>query len=243
MLFHYAEPPMGIMKYITYFRVSTQRQGQSGLGMEAQQAAVDSYLLNIGGEVVGSYQDIESGKNNKRTGLDNALRRCRLTGATLLIAKLDRLSRNKAFLFSMMESKAKFVCADMPEANEMTLGFMALIADYEGKAISTRTKAALAAAKARGVKLGNIGNLTNTDTTAAVKANQTRAQSRNAEMFQVITELEQEHGKQTLAAMAGLLNDAGYTTTRGANWRASSVLRVITAVEQLNTVKNDLRAA
>jgi DNA invertase Pin-like site-specific DNA recombinase len=231
------------MKYITYFRVSTQRQGQSGLGMEAQQAAVDSYLLSTGGVVVGTYQDIESGKSDKRTGLANALRRCRLTGATLLIAKLDRLSRNKAFLFAMMESKAKFVCADMPEANEMTLGFMALIADYEGKAISTRTKAALAAAKARGVKLGNTANLTNTDTTAAVKANQTRAQARNAEIYQVITELEQEHGKQSLAGMAGLLNCAGYTTARNGLWSAAQVLRVIRSAEQLETTTDQLRAA
>ena len=240
---HYAELLLVIMRYITYFRVSTERQGQSGLGLEAQQAAVDSYLLSMAGEVVGSYQDIESGKNNQRSGLASALRRCRLTGATLLIAKLDRLSRNKAFLFALMESQTKFVCCDMPEANEMTLGFMALIADYEGKAISARIKAALAAAKARGVKLGNMDNLTNRDTSAAIKANQTRAQARNAEIYQVITELEQEHGKQSLAGMAGLLNNAGYQTTRGAHWRASSVSRVIASVEKLNTVKNDLRTA
>ena len=220
------------MKYITYFRVSTQQQGRSGLGLDAQEASVYSYLINMSGEVVGSYQDIESGKNNKRSGLADALRRCRLTGATLLISTLDRLSRDKEFLSSIIDSKVAFTCTDMPEASQTELHNEAAFIVRETKLIGARIKAALAAAKARGVKLGNMDNLTNRDTSAAIKANQTRAQARNAEIYQVITELEQEHGKQSLAGMAGLLNNAGYQTTRGAHWRASSVLRVIRSVEQ-----------
>ncbi len=231
------------MKYIAYYRVSTQRQGQSGLGMEAQQSAVDTYLTKSGGVLLASYQDIESGKNNKRSGLADALRRCRLTGSTLIIAKLDRLSRNKAFLFALMDSKTKFVCCDLPEANELTLSFMALIADHEAKAISERTKAALAAAKARGVKLGNIGNLTNTDTTAAVKANTIKADARNADIYEIITELRQEHGQLTKTEIAKLLNEAGYQTARGSVWRCANVHRVITSVEKLNTATDKQRAA
>ncbi len=220
------------MKYITYFRVSTQQQGRSGLGLDAQEASVYSYLLNMSGDVIGSFKDIESGKNNQRSGLADALRRCRLTGATLLISTLDRLSRDKEFLSSIIDSKVALTCADMPEASQTELHNEAAFIVRETKLIGARIKAALAAAKARGVKLGNMDNLTNRDTSAAIKANQTRAQARNAEIYQVITELEQEHGKQSLAGMAGLLNNAGYQTTRGAHWRASSVLRVIASVEK-----------
>ena len=215
------------MRFITYFRVSTQQQGRSGLGLEAQQQAVSLYVQRVSAEVIGSFTDIESGKRDSRPELDRALCRCRLTGATLLIAKLDRLSRNKAFLFRMMEAKVKFLCADMPEANELTISFMALIADHEGKVISERTKAALAAAKARGVKLGKPDNLTNSDTRKATEAKAAKAKARNAEMLTVMTELEVEHGAQSLRSMAGLLNSAGYTTTRGKCWQASSVKRVL----------------
>lgn len=109
------------MKIITYFRVSTARQAASGLGLEAQEHAVDSHIKRIGGVLIGSYTDIESGKKDRRAALEQAITRCRLTGATLLIAKLDRLSRNKAFLFQLMASRIKFVCADMPEASELTI--------------------------------------------------------------------------------------------------------------------------
>lgn len=215
------------MKFVTYFRVSTQKQGRSGLGLEAQEQAVGSYLDRIGGETLCSFTDVESGKRDNRPQLDKAITRCRLTGATLLIAKLDRLSRNKAFLFKMMDSKIQFICADMPEANELTISFMALIADYEGKAISERTKAALAAAKARGVKLGNVRNLTNRDTEKARTAKIDAANARNSEILSVIDDMVAEYGPQSLRGMAGLLNNAGYTTTRGNCWQSTSVKRVI----------------
>lgn len=215
------------MKLISYLRVSTQRQGVSGLGLAAQQQAIDAYTSRVGGEVVATYTDVESGKRNDRVQLESAIKRCRLTGSTLLIAKLDRLSRNKAFLFKLMESKIKFICADMPEANELTISFMALIADHEGKVISERTKAALQAAKARGVKLGNTANLTNRDTTAANKTRLDKSYKRNGELLEVIDAMTAEYGELSLRTMAEKLNDAGYTTARGKRWQANSVRRVI----------------
>lgn len=125
-----------------------------------------------------------------------------------------------------MDSQIRFVCADMPEANEMTLSFMAVMADYEGRVISERTKAALAAAKARGVKLGNLENLTNMDTEAATKARMLQAAARNAEISEVMEEAEETHGIMSLSAMARFLNEAGYTTARGKLWTATAVKRV-----------------
>jgi len=137
-------------KIVTYYRVSTTRQGKSGLGLEAQEQATNDYITRVGGGIVESYTDVESGKKNNRPELEKALRKCRLTGAILVIAKLDRLSRNARFLLELQDSSIKFVCCDMPEANDLTVGFMACLAQYESKMISERTKAALQAAKARG---------------------------------------------------------------------------------------------
>ncbi|GBR09907.1 recombinase family protein [Acetobacter oeni] len=140
--------------FVTYFRVSTARQGASGLGIEAQQAAVAAHVVQAGGRVLAEFTEIESGKNNDRPKLAEALERCRLTGAVLLIAKLDRLSRDAHFLLGLDKAGVEFIAADMPNANRLTVGIMALVAQQEREAISARTKAALAAAKARGTKLG-----------------------------------------------------------------------------------------
>ena len=142
-------------KYVAYYRVSTAKQGRSGLGLEAQENTTTSYLDSVKGELVEGYTDIESGSKDNRPELQKALRKCRLTGATLLIAKLDRLSRNRRFLMDLQDSSINFVCCDMPEANNFTVGLLACLADYERELISERTKAALKAAKARGVVLGN----------------------------------------------------------------------------------------
>src|SRR6516162_8861224 len=142
-------------KFVSYLRVSTDRQGRSGLGLEAQRKAVEDYLNGGNWELLAEFVEIETGKKDDRTKLRKALHRCKVTGATLVIAKLDRLSRNFAFIAALQDSGAKFVAADMPEANETMIQFMAVIAQHERKAISARTKAALAAAKARGQKLGN----------------------------------------------------------------------------------------
>ncbi len=141
--------------YVTYYRVSTSKQGRSGLGLDAQRMAVSTYLQEHPGKELATFTEIESGSNNARPQLAAALLRCRQTYATLLVAKFDRLSRNAGFLLTLRDSKLKFVAADMPDANDLSVGFMAIIAQHEREMISRRTKEALAAAKARGVKLGN----------------------------------------------------------------------------------------
>ena len=219
-------------KYIAYYRVSTVKQGQSGLGLEAQRASVADYLSTANGELINEYTEIQSGKKDDRPELDKALRKCRLTGATLLIAKLDRLSRNAAFLMNLQNSAINFVACDMPEANTLTVGLMACLADYERELISTRTKDALKAAKARGVKLGNprLSEVRCTDTTAARVARVEKAKERNAEVLEVIREIKIEAGELSLRAIANQLNSAGYTTARGKAWQATSVNRVLSAV-------------
>ncbi|WP_282257575.1 recombinase family protein [Stenotrophomonas sp. PS02301] len=143
------------MKIVVYLRVSTARQGRSGLGLEAQRAATDAFVAQRCTQVLQSFTEVESGKDDSRPELAKALHLARVTGATLLIAKLDRLSRNAAFLLALRDSGVKFVAADMPDANELTVGIMALVAHQESEAISKRTREALQAAKARGQRLGN----------------------------------------------------------------------------------------
>ncbi len=142
-------------KFVSYLRVSTGRQGSSGLGLEAQREGVSRYIAKDGGELAQEFVEVESGRNNNRPVLKRALATCRLEKATLIVAKFDRLGRNAAFLLAFMESNVPFVACDVPQFNELTLGMLALVAQYEAKVISERTKAALAAAKRRGVKLGS----------------------------------------------------------------------------------------
>src|SRR5262245_8032847 len=142
-------------KFVSYLRVSTARQGRSGLGLEAQRQAVTAYLDGGRWRLLGEYVEIESGKTDDRPQLAAALHRAKVTGATLIVAKLDRLSRDLAFLANLQKSGVHFLAADMPEANELTIHVMAALAQHERRMISVRTRQALAAAKRRGVKLGN----------------------------------------------------------------------------------------
>src|SRR3954451_24111978 len=147
-------------QFVAYYRVSTARQGRSGLGLDAQKKAVADFLNGGSWQLMAEFVEVESGKADDRPQLEQALTMCELSGATLVVAKLDRLSRNLAFLARLQESGARFVAADMPAANELTIHIMAAVAQAERKAISKRTKEALAAAKAKGVRLGgNRGNL------------------------------------------------------------------------------------
>src|SRR4051794_13612708 len=153
------------MRTINYYRVSTAKQGRSGLGLEAQRAAISSFCASRGCEPLGEYTETESGKRDDRPELVKALHHAKVTGATLLIAKLDRLSRNVAFLAALQDAGTKFIAVDMPEANDTMVHVMAAMAQAERKAISKRTKEALAAAKARGCKAdgkpfkaGRLGN-------------------------------------------------------------------------------------
>jgi DNA invertase Pin-like site-specific DNA recombinase len=222
---------MTVTKFIAYYRVSTNKQGKSGLGIEAQQASVADYLATTSGELVNEFIEVQSGKDNQRPELAKALRKCRLTGATLVIAKLDRLSRNAAFLMNLQESAVNFICCDMPEANTLTVGLMACMAEYERKRISENTKAALKAAKARGVKLGNprLDEVRCTDITAAQTARIAKAKARNGEILDVINEIQSDAGELSLRAISRRLNEAGYRTSRGKDWQATSVKRILAA--------------
>lgn len=145
-------------KYISYYRVSTKQQGISGLGLEAQKVAVNKFLKE-NDILYAEYQETESGKNNQRPQLIKAIEHCKEVNATLLIAKLDRLSRNVSFIYTLKDSYIDFICADMPDANPVTIGILAVLAQDERERISQRTKVALAELKRKGVKLGSPQNL------------------------------------------------------------------------------------
>src|SRR5215218_1403441 len=140
--------------FVAYYRVSTERQGKSGLGLDAQRKAVEDFLNGGNWRLVAEFTEIESGKQADRPALAKAFQACRLRRAKLVIAKLDRLSRDAHFLLGLEKAGIDFVAADMPNANRLTVGIMAMVAEEERRMISARTKAALAQAKARGVKLG-----------------------------------------------------------------------------------------
>src|SRR5215831_21402287 len=141
-------------RFVAYYRVSTARQGKSGLGLEAQRAAVSDHLNGGSWQLLAEFTEVESGKRSDRPKLAEALKACRLKGAKLIIAKLDRLARNVAFISNLMESNVEFEAVDFPQANRLTIHILAAVAEHEAKVISERTRAALAAAKRRGVKLG-----------------------------------------------------------------------------------------
>ena len=145
---------MATGKFVSYLRVSTEKQGKSGLGMDAQREAVAQYLNGGNWDLVQEVVEIESGRKNKRPELERAIRLCQAVDATLVVAKFDRLSRDAHFLLGLKKSGIRFVAADNPDANELTVGILALVAENEARAIRDRTKAALAAAKARGQVLG-----------------------------------------------------------------------------------------
>ena len=216
-------------KFVSYLRVSTARQGRSGLGLEAQRKAVADYLNGGAWDLTGEFVEVESGKLDGRPQLEAALAMCELTGATLVVAKLDRLSRNVAFLAALQDSGARFVAADMPEANELTIHIMAAVAQAERKATSKRTKEALAAAKARGTKLGgNRGNLDDLRKGPAVSAVvRSKASADRAAKVRRQIEVLQTEGVVTLRAISDRLNAAGITTPRGGQWGPSQVKRVL----------------
>jgi DNA invertase Pin-like site-specific DNA recombinase len=214
-------------RYVAYYRVSTDRQGRSGLGLDAQRAAVAAFRSQSGGVLRAEFTEVQSGKDDDRPQLREALKLCRLTNSTLLIAKLDRLSRNVAFLATLQQAGTKFVACDMPEANELVVHILAAVAQAERKAISERTKAALAAAKARGVRLGNPRLRPGNAASAAIatKARITTANQRAGELREVI-ESAQQQGHITLRQLAHYLNDLGIASAHGGQWHPNSVRRI-----------------
>lgn len=208
-------------QYVAYYRVSTKRQGQSGLGLEAQQALVAPYADNI----LHSFTEVESGKVDARPQLDAALAMCRETGASILIAKIDRLSRDAAFLLTLRKAGVDIVAADMPNAGTLEFGVRAVVAQHEREEISKRTKDALAAAKARGIKLGcpnpRAGGL------ASGAARREKQQAVAKQAMPIISALRDAGA--SLRAIAGKLNDAGIPTALGGKWYAASVSNIINA--------------
>lgn len=216
-------------RFVAYHRVSTARQGKSGLGLEAQREAVRTFLNGGNWTIVAEFTEVESGKRADRPELDKALAACRLHRATLVIAKLDRLARNAAFLLGLRDSGIDFVCADMPNANRLTVGIMAMVAEDEAQRISERTKAALAAAKKRGTVLGGFRGKVPTarHRKLAVETVQRLADDRAADLAPTIREL-QATGATSLRAIAAGLNDRGIPTARGqGTWTAVQVQRVL----------------
>jgi DNA invertase Pin-like site-specific DNA recombinase len=207
--------------FIAYFRVSTARQGRSGLGLEAQRKAVLDYLNGGAWTLAGEFTEIESGKRSDRPELAKALSACRAHKATLVIAKLDRLARDAHFLLGLQKAGVEFVATDLPQANRMTIGIMAMVAEEEGRAISARTRAALAAAKARGTVLGGArgdaggrGREFVEGARAALSAN---AEARAADLAPIIADI-QAAGVESHNGIARALNERGVPTARGKTW-------------------------
>ena len=216
-------------RFVAYYRVSTARQGRSGLGLEGQRAAVISYLDGGRWTLVAEFTEVESGANNGRPELAQALAACRLKGATLVIAKLDRLSRDAHFLLGLEKAGVDFVAVDMPNANRMTVGIMAVIAEEERRMISERTKAALSAAKARGVKLGGWKGGPKVDGRLGVEAQQRQAQAFAVELEPVVGDLRRRG--LSLRQMAAELTSQGIQTPRGGQWSACAVRNVLLRLE------------
>lgn len=208
-------------RFVAYYRVSTARQGTSGLGLEAQRAAVAAHIRD--GELVGAFTEVESGKRNDRPELARALAAARKAKATLVIAKLDRLGRNVAFLATLMETKGvEFEACDYPQASRLTLHIMAAVAEAEAKAISDRTRAALAAAKARGTKLGGLRG---DSLQVACAAWSDAAERRRSSVAPIVAQLRAS-GLTTYQQIADALNTRGITTPRGGQWSPTQVKRV-----------------
>jgi len=220
------------MQFVAYYRVSTQKQGRSGLGLAAQKDAVARHLKTTSGKLIASFQEIESGtkSDDERLELHEALALAKKSKATLLIAKLDRLTRDPEFLFKLQNSGQPFVCCDMPEADKFTVGIMAVMAQKERDDLSQRTKAALAVKKAQGVKLGNPR--IEEARAKAIKVIKAGKQARAEKVIGIIEELQSKAHVTTLAGLAECLNLRGIPTPRNGRWTATSVRRVIAGAER-----------
>jgi DNA invertase Pin-like site-specific DNA recombinase len=216
--------PAHFGKFVAYYRVSTDRQGKSGLGLDAQREAVMNYLDGGRWTLVDEFTEVESGKRNDRPELERALAACKRQKAKLVIAKLDRLSRNLAFIATLMDSGVEFVAVDNPHANKLTVHILAAVAQHEREIISTRTSAALKAAKARGKRLGNPKL-----SEARKRANRARTEKADrysANVLPVISEI-QGSGVKSLRGIARALAARGVRTARGGEWTAVQVSDIL----------------
>ena len=218
--------PSPARPYFAYYRVSTQKQGASGLGLEAQRAAARAFVADPA-TLREEYVEIESGKKNHRPQLLAAIAAARQAGGVLLIAKLDRLSRNAGFIFTLRDAGVEFVCCDMPDANTLTVGLFAVLAQYERETISKRTKDALTAKKARGATLGTPANLTDEarQRGLVVRQQNAREHQANKQASRVATLLQLQG--YNLTQIARELNEAGYRTRRGKAFHLATVRRLL----------------
>jgi len=220
-------------RLVAYYRVSTKGQGESGLGLEGQTAAVEAFARSRGADIVRAYTEVETGKRADRPELIRALAHARRTRATLVIAKLDRLARNVAFTANLMDAGVDFLACDNPHANRLTIHILAAVAEDEARRISDRTRAALAAYKARGGVLGAArpdGRRLTADDAArgrerARAVRRANARAAVADLAPLMAELRAEG--LSLRAIADRLNDEGHTTRRGAAWNPMQVKRVL----------------
>lgn len=224
---------MADRKYVSYLRVSTGKQGRSGLGLEAQRHAVEDYLNGGKWEVVEEFVEVESGKNNTRPMLIEAIELCHAIGATLIVAKIDRLTRDAAFLLSLKDAGVEFVAADMPDANRLTVGIMALVAEQEREAVSKRTREALQAAKARGVQLGAykdgvfVGRVgTPEDARRASQARSEKYRTISRAKASLLKKVDPDE-VMSLRQIAKRFNEMGVPTVSGRGaWSANSISRL-----------------
>ena len=211
-------------KFVAYYRVSTTKQGINGLGMDAQKESVSRYLNGGDWKLLGEFAEVESGKRNDRQELAKAIALCRKEQAVLVIAKLDRLARNAAFLLNLRDSGVDFVATDMPSADKFTVGIMALVAEKERDMISQRTRDGLAAARRRGTKLGNPRPALAVK--SAVKANVERADAYAGSLLPIIEEIKRAH-VSSLRGIAFCLNARGFKTPTGRAFAAQSVKNIV----------------
>jgi DNA invertase Pin-like site-specific DNA recombinase len=215
-----------MQSFISYIRVSTKRQNQSGLGQEAQQAAVARHIESTNGKLVGSFQEVESGRKDDRPQLKAALAAAKKSNAIVIIAKLDRLGRRASYILRLIdESGVNFHICDMPNADKLTITILAAVAEREAENISTRTKAALAAKKARGAKLGNPR--LDEARKAAVESNRKLDKARQDEIREIISEIVTKGKITTHKGISDCLNARGIKTARGGQWHTTTVRRLI----------------
>jgi DNA invertase Pin-like site-specific DNA recombinase len=223
-------------KLVNYIRVSTKRQSESGLGLDGQVAAVQQYASSVGGLVVATYREVESGKNNARPQLALAIAHAKRIKATLVIAKLDRLARNVAFVANLMEANCDFVCCDNQNANRLTIHILAAVAEDEARRISDRTKVALQAAKDRGQLLGSArpghwDGREDVRTAAGRKARKAALEAHRTASAPIYAEVKptietMRNAGESFQAIADKLNCGGFTTLRGMTWNKMQVMRL-----------------
>lgn len=224
-------------KVATYLRVSTDRQGRSGLGLEGQRVAVQGYCARTGATIAREFVEVESGRNDDRPKLAEALAYARRAKAILLVAKLDRLSRSVRFIATVLDSGVEFAAADVPDANRLLLHVLAAVAEAEAKAISDRTRVALQAAKARGIRLGSLNpavppltpDARSKGAAVSARANRRRAVEAYADLLPFMAKLRAQG--QSLSMIADRLNDEGHATRSDKHWTAVQVMRALRRTE------------